>query len=349
MDKIIIFKSDMIGDLINFSPCLKIIKDNNKNSHITLICSEYNFQVAKNYSYVDNYVIFSKNLLKNIFTNFKALFLTKYKYLFQLDGKSSSYFISYFIRSNIKSTVCFMKHKKFLGLNYQIMRPPKYLLKIFYDNFIFCDEKYSTVDSNKNSIHYQTNYFNILKKLNFTITDKKNLFFLDKTYEKHYEYFFKNFISGNFCLFHIDEKWDRYKLIDYKNSMKIINKISKKNKLIITTGIKEFLFLKDFKEKFNVFNFIKNDFVLENNNNNNNVLVLKNLPLNLLAYFIKNSEMNLSSHSGPIVHISPTFDKQIIDLIPKAKNDEIDRWIPIISKYKRINFEDINDELIENI
>ena len=121
----------MIGDLINFSPCLKIIKDNNKNSHITLICSEYNFQVAKNYSYVDNYVIFSKNLLKNIFTNFKALFLTKYKYLFQLDGKSSSYFISYFIRSNIKSTVCFMKHKKFLGLNYQIMRPPKYLLKIF--------------------------------------------------------------------------------------------------------------------------------------------------------------------------------------------------------------------------
>ena len=47
----------MIGDLINFSPCLKIIKDNIKNSHITLICSEYNFQVAKNYTYIDEFII----------------------------------------------------------------------------------------------------------------------------------------------------------------------------------------------------------------------------------------------------------------------------------------------------
>ena len=52
MDKIIIFKSDTIGDLINFSPCLKIIKDNIKDSHVTLICSNYNFKVAKNYTHV---------------------------------------------------------------------------------------------------------------------------------------------------------------------------------------------------------------------------------------------------------------------------------------------------------
>ena len=63
MNKIIIFKSDMIGDLINFSPCLKIIKDNIKNSHITLICSDYNFQVAKNYTYIDEFIIFKRNLV----------------------------------------------------------------------------------------------------------------------------------------------------------------------------------------------------------------------------------------------------------------------------------------------
>mgnify|MGYP001388547331 CR=1 FL=1 len=103
------------------------------------------------------------------------------------------------------------------------------------------------------------------------------------------------------------------------------------------------------KKKYNVFNFTINDFNPEINNINNNVLVLKNIPLNLLAYFIKNSEINYNSHSGPVIHISATFDKQIIDIIPKHKNDELDRWIPAISKYKRVNFEDINDELIKTI
>ena len=119
MDKIIIFKSDMIGDLINFSPCLKIIKDNITDSHVTLICSNYNFEVAKNYSYVDEFIIFNrKNIFSNIFKNFRKLFFTKYNYLFQFDGKSRSYIISYFIRSKMKSTICFIKHKKIFGLNY---------------------------------------------------------------------------------------------------------------------------------------------------------------------------------------------------------------------------------------
>ena len=340
----------MIGDLINFSPCLKIIKDNKKDYHVTLICSDYNFQVAKNYPYVDEFIIFNrKGIFMNVFKNFIKLFFTKYKYLFQFDGKSSSYFISYLITSKIKSTICFVKHKKFLGLNYLTSRPSKYLLKIFYDNFVYCDEKYSVGKNNKTSSHYQTNYFNILRKLDFKITHKKNLFILDKSYQGIYNKFFDQFIKQKYFLFHFDERWDRYELGDYENSLKIINKISKKNKLIITTGIKHFAFLKDLNEKFKVFNFINNEIVDYNNINITNVMLLKNLPLNLLAYFIKDSELSLSAHSGPVVHISSSFDKPIIDLLPKSKNDELDRWIPTISKYKRINFEDIDENIIENL
>ena len=29
--------------------------------------------------------------------------------------------------------------------------------------------------------------------------------------------------------------------------------------------------------------------------------------------------------------------------------NELDRWIPLISKYERLNFEDIDDKVIENI
>jgi len=340
----------MIGDLINFSPCLKIIKENIKDSQITLICSSYNFKVAKNYTYIDEFIIFEKKkIFKNIFSNFKNIFFTKYKYLFQFDGKNSSYFISYFIKSKIKSTLCFVKHKKIFGKVYLMSRPSKFLLKIFYDNFILCDEKYSSPDKNKPLVHYQSNYFRILENLNFKINDKRNLFHLDKSYEEQFNNFYFKFINSKFCLFHFDEKWNKLKNSDYKNSLKIINKLSKKFKVVISTGIENFIFLKNLKSEFYSFDFVNNKFVSNNKLNVKNIILLQNLPLNLLAYFIKNSEINISFHSGPIVHISPTFNREIIDLIPKSKNDELDRWIPTISKYKRINFEDLNDEVINNI
>ena len=119
--------------------------------------------------------------------------------------------------------------------------------------------------------------------------------------------------------------------------------------VIITTGIKNFTFLKDLKSKFSTYMFSDDSFLLKNKIDKNNIILLENLPLNLLAYFIKNSEINLNFHSGPLIHISAAFNRQIIDLIPKSKNDELNRWIPTISKYKRINFEDLNDKTINNI
>ena len=252
------------------------------------------------------------------------------------------------MKAKIRSTICFIKNKSILGFKFKLTRPSKLILKIFFKNYIFCDESYKNNSDQNRQIHYQTNYFNILKKLNMEITNKKNLFFLDKSYKNSYEYFFSNFIIKPFCLFHFDEKWDKYTNKDYENSIRIIENKAKKYKIIITTGIKDFIFFNQISSKYNVFNYINDEFKLERDNNSN-ILILKNLPLNLLAYFIKNSELNISSHSGPVVHISPTFDRQIIYLIPRSKNDELNRWIPTISKYKRINFEDLNDNIILSI
>ena len=94
---------------------------------------------------------------------------------------------------------------------------------------------------------------------------------------------------------------------------------------------------------------INNKIVPYNSTNIINVMVLKNLPVNLLSYFIKNAEKNISSHTGFVAQISPAFDKDIIDIIPKSKNEELNRWIPVVSKYQRINFEDINENLIDNL
>ena len=348
MKKIIIFKSDMLGDLIMFSPCLKIIKENIRDAHITLICSEFNYQIAKNYEYVDKFIILKKNFIGPLLKNFKYFFLTRYEYLFQFDGKNSSYLISYFIKSKIKSTICFVKYKKIFKINYKIKRPPLLLLKFFFNTFIFCDERYSVNKDSANPIHYQANYFNILEKLNFKITDKRNIFSLDKSFENIFRNFYRNFIKDKFYIFHFDEKWERLKHHDYANSLKIIQKISFRNKVIITTGVKNFTILNDLEKKFTVYKFDKNLISLEKDNNTNKILLLKKIPLNLLSYFIKNSEKNITFHSGAVIHISAALNKDIIDIIPKSKNEELNRWIPLVSKYQRINFEELNDTFIEN-
>ena len=179
--KILIIKSDKIGDFINFSPCLKILKDNIKKSHITLICSEYSYPIVKNYEYIDKLIVFrNKFMIINLLRNFKNLLTVKYNYLFQFDGKNSSYLIAYFVRAKLKSAICYIKKKKIFGIKYFKYRPNKFLLKSF-KNHAFCPEDYSEFS------HYQSNYIKLLENLNFNISAKKNLFSLDKSFESTFK------------------------------------------------------------------------------------------------------------------------------------------------------------------
>ena len=41
------FKTDRVGDLINITPVINNLKLNNPDYKIDLICSSYNFQIAK--------------------------------------------------------------------------------------------------------------------------------------------------------------------------------------------------------------------------------------------------------------------------------------------------------------
>jgi len=347
-NKILIFKSDKVGDLIHFSPCINIIKENIQNPHITLVCSNYNYQVAKNYKSIDKFIILDNNkFFKTLLNNFKTFFLTKYLYLFQFDGKSNSYRISYFVNASIKSTICFVKIKKILGKNFKITRPSIFFLKIFFKKYLFRDEN-NNKDTKKLTGSYQKLYFDILEDLDFKIKSKQNIFTLDKSYEKEFDNIYENKIKKKYFLFHIDERWDTFNKEIYEKISILIDKICKKNMLIITTGVKDFVYLNLLEKKYKTFNYNNNNFLNIESDLNLDAIILKNMPLNLLAYFIKNSEKNFSAHSGPIVHIGAAFGVDTIDIIKKNKNDELNRWIPIISNYTKINFEDIKDDYIDN-
>ena len=63
------------------------------------------------------------------------------------------------------------------------------------------------------------------------------------------------------------------------------------------------------------------------------------MPLNLLAYFISNSKKNISAHTGPILNISSALNIEVVDIIKNIKFDELGRWIPLVSNYKRFSFD----------
>ena len=81
MKKILIFKSDRIGDLINISSIIKNLKHNFNNSEITLVCSKYNSEIAKYYPELSKILIFENSIIKFILKYFKdsQIHFTDYK------------------------------------------------------------------------------------------------------------------------------------------------------------------------------------------------------------------------------------------------------------------------------
>ena len=343
MEKIIIFKTDRVGDLLHLSGCIKAIHENFNDSEITLVCSKYNYQIAKNYFFIKNFIIIDKESSLGILIKyFHLLILNKYSHLFLLDGKKKSLFLSYFIKSKIKSSLCYWKVKKIFGIEYNLFRPNKFILKRLFKNYIISDENYHNT-----GVKYQDLYFKLLENIKIKVNSKKNFYIHNEKYKLVYKSFFNKHINETFCIFHFDERWDKYRDIDFKNSLKIISNLSLKNKVLITTGVKPFRFLAELENLYCSFDYdMKNKNLIKNiDRENNQVMILKNLPLDLLSFFIANSVKNISSHSGPVLNMSAAFDINVVDIIKQSKFKELGRWIPLVSKYKRYSFENLANNL----
>tara|TARA_Y100000591_G_C21670002_1_gene612439 strand:- start:260 stop:802 length:543 start_codon:yes stop_codon:yes gene_type:complete len=176
-----------------------------------------------------------------------------------------------------------------------------------------------------------------MAKLSFDITYKQNIFYLDNNSKKDYE-IFSRILPNNFFLFHIDNKSDNLSKEEFISILDFIDKIKSQNHVILSLGIEKIKHYQFLKEKYKIISFDN----LNNLELLKDIVVIKDLPLNLLAYFIKYSLANISMHSGSIVHISAAFNKSFIDIIPSHKFKELNRWIPVISKYRRVDIKNIS-------
>lgn len=312
MKKILIFKTDKIGDLINISPLLNNLKINFPDCEIDLVCSNYNFAISKYYTILTNIFIYNKPIIFFLFSNYKFFFLKKYDLILQLDGKNHSYLSAFFIRSSTKACIKFIKKKKIFYYNF-INHRPNFFLSFIFNCTVKCNEDYSI--SNNLSFHYSTLHLELLKKLDFKIFSKKHFLPFNPNHNKYF---------NDYTLIHIDEKWSKPNINFYVEFKKKIYLLAKKKNILITCNLNGNNFFDKLSKDLNLCLNIK--FVNKSS-------------LNELINIIYYSHTVISIHSGLIVHAAASFNKKIIDIIEPEIFDEVDRWIPYKSQYFRFNFE----------
>ena len=315
MKKILIFKTDRLGDLLNISPIINNLKLNFPSCSITLVCSEYNKSIAEYYKNDLNIIIFNKPLIFFLLKNFNFFFFKNYDFLFQLDGKNHSYLTSIFIKAKKKACIRFIKHKYIFHKLIFIERP-NFFIKIFFD---VLESSYENYDINNNiNYHYLSLYFSLLTKLNIKIFSKNH--YLPFSNPKNISKF-----KEGYCLLHIDKRWEQFNNSFLNDLVKKIYLLSLNSNIVISSNI----------GSNNVFNYLADEF-----SNKPNIEIIKNPNLHDTISLIYFSGSCISSHSGLIVHSAAAFNKKVIDIVSKDIFNELDRWIPFDIKYNRFDIDD---------
>ena len=323
MNQFLIFRTDRIGDFILTSILIKSIKRNNPKSKITVICSEKNFEYIKNYSLVDETIIFPNTFFKKISFYF-SIMRKKIDYSLCLDGKKRSIFASCLSNAKVKIFT---------------------VTKRFYKTFLF---------SNKNNVLLFEEFSSrieefklILFKLNFNFSENDlNIFEKENISTNHNK--LKSITNYKYNLLHLDEKWitEAYKSKKGIRNFKPINAKSdqilsfskslidkSKINLVISTGKDYNNLIIDLKKRFNNQEFIEYE--------NKKIFLLENISFFDLKYIIKNSNLIITCHGSPS-HVAAAFKVKIIDIFDKETQNFYKFYTDHLRNYDYVYRDDFN-------
>ena len=329
MNKILIFRTDRIGDFLVSSLLINNLKLKNKDLKVTVVCSEKNFLYVKNSRLVDNVLLLPNNFFKRLLFYLKILG-KKYDVSIVLDGKKKSILTSILLKSKNKILVTNKNiYKKLLSI---------FFTKIFYilpnETKIFELEKVSEY-LNYNFERKNTKY----KNLN-NLVNKKLINFINNI--------------NNYNIFHLDEKWifnDYIKTysniepseIDLIAFLKNLSSKTNENLLITCGGSKNYLI-----------DFIKsNSSIVEENiyklsSYDNNLFIVDNIDIFNLEYIISHSSSIITCEGTPS-HLANMYDKKMIIIIDKTEEKIFKNWTNHFTNYKlihRTNFKDISKQIL---
>lgn len=331
MKKIIIFRTDRLGDFLIHSRPIYEIKKKYNDIRIIVICSKINEKILKNVDYIDEIIIYDHKAtpLKKIQVFFQII-KNKYISTFILDGKKFSYFCNIFIKANYKFGLSFKYSKKIFNIPITIFRPSRIYNYLFFEKVLyFTARKYL-----KESESLCQKYLDLFNFFDLNITDKDNYVFnTTQKAEENYKNIVIKLNIKNYLLIHFDEKW----LDILKDNNDLVNLIKRLqgqiNKKIILTG---------FNNNYDYYKFLKNSFntydctKVIKETNDDNVFILDNLDIFTFERFIKYADINISCHSGFIVQVCGANNGKVLDIINENDLKWYKCWIPSMINHQTV-------------
>ena len=326
---ILIFRTDRIGDLILTCPIILSIKQNFKNCKITLVTSTKNFNYAKNLNLFDRVVFFPDHGFINKIKFIRHLSKEVFDYIFIFDGKDRSIYTSSFIKSKNKFALIPNKNIKYFCRFFNI--------KYYLDNY-------------EASIHEIFSKLIILSKLK---EFSNNFNFLQSSKDNNFSY---NIKIKNYIYLHLDEKWFKKMYIKnytdinplYDDFINFISTISKKDNILITTGLIN-LELVD-KLKNNFFEHVNKN-IFHKKISNFNIYLIDKPSFKDIESMLRQAKTLVACH-GAITHASNSFQLKIIDIIEEEKVSFYKRFTSYIYKYESVyrnDFSILKNNILDKI
>jgi ADP-heptose:LPS heptosyltransferase len=315
MKRIIIFRADRLGDFLIISNIIRALKKKYKDSHITVVGSQFNSNFIKSYKVIDKVIIYDKR--SSIKEKIKILNdITKNEYFcsLSLDGKSFSNIANFFLKAKFKFGISY----RFNLFNFIKWSKPNFI----YNYFVFDRYEFFTSKKNLSKIeHLPSILIKLANNLKLNLNSKKEYFYEIKNKALiNSKKLFQQKIKKKFVLIHLDEKWNDVLHINEDFFNELINfKNETKYKLVLTSNRNNHLYYKNIKKKLS---------------NHKDILFLENLSLELLERIMSMSSYTVSCHSGFIVQIAGFNKTKVIDVINKKDLIWYSCWKPLNTKHK---------------
>ena len=323
--KILIFRTDRVGDFILTSILLNSIKKNFTSAEIHVVASTKNYDFVKNSTLIDNVYLFPQKKITNIYKFISILRETFFDYIIIADGKDRSILLSFLLKCRFR----IINIRKKIFLFFKILK--KNL--IIYDN----EKKFNKLELIKKNLFYLNAKF---ENSDLDIFNKRaKILYLSKG--------FKNFNLNNFILFHFDEKWISNEYISSYTSIEpsleqlenfISRIVLKTNKdIVITNGFVENFLFNRLRENFNK---IENNLYSKLINTKKIILVDK-ASFEELIDIVSISSLIITCHGAP-THLASSFNVKIIDIIEENKENFYNIYTSHLRNYNKIYRQDFN-------
>ena len=317
MDKILVFRTDRIGDFLVSAPVLSSLKRKFKNCKIDIVCSNLNYDYVKSFNFFNQVFLYPDNFLNKL--SF-YLSLNNYDHILILDGKKRSIYTSIFKRSANKTL-------------FTPSSSIKNLFKFFFNNVYFIDYNIPKIDIIKSFLSNINCDFNSID-LNFLLNFENKKFL---NFEK---------LNFKYIILNFDEKWifknyiKTYKNIEptFKELINFLSILSKNNKVVIVNSFFENPLIEELK----INNYI---------NENKNLLIKDKIDIFEFQFLIKHSNCLITCH-GASSHIASNYDIKVIDIVDNSEikffssyNHHFKNKVQIV----REDFNTLSRKIIESI